>query len=110
MTAGLPPKLELTNSGTNPYVKNDISGAARQVQMLRQLTGGKKLKKGGNKIIVQPNGGAETSDILKNLTQISGQANANARFDVQGGGKRRRKTKKMKRSRKRSKKTRRRRK
>ena len=110
MTAGLPPKLELNNGGTNVYKPPDTGGVAKQVEMLRKLTGGKKLnKKGGNKIIVQPNGGTETSDILKNLMQIERQAGANARFDAQGGGKRRRKTKKMKRSRKRSKKTRRRR-
>lgn len=108
MTTGLPPKLELNNGGTNVYKQPDMGGAAKQVQMLRQLTGGKKLnKKGGNKIIVPPNGGIATSHTLKNLMQIAGQANANAKYDAKGGGKRRRKTKKMKRSRKRSKKTRR---
>ena len=108
MSAGLPQKLELNNGGTNVYKPPDMDGAAKQVQMLKQLTGGKnKNKKGGNKIIVPPNGGTATSKIMENLTQITGQANANAKFDSKvGGGKRRRKTKKMKRSRKRSKKTR----
>lgn len=118
MSQGLPPKLELINSGTNVYKQPDMGGAARQVQMLRQLTGGKKLKKGGNlqaiggKTIVpqDPNANPSMNAINKNLLQISRQANANAKFDAQGGGKRRRKTKKTKRSRKRSKKTRRRRK
>jgi len=111
MSQGLPQKLELNNGGTNVYKPPDMGGAAKQVQMLRQLTGGKnKNKKGGSdKIIVpqNPNANPSMNAINTALTQIAGQANANAKFDSKvGGGKRRRKTKKMKRSRKRSKKTR----
>ncbi len=108
MSQGLPAPVKIETGGTNVYKPLEISGAAKQVQMLRQLTGGKnKNKKGGSdKIIVPPNGGTATSKIMENLAQIAGQANANARFDARGGGRRRRKTKKMKRSRKRSKKTR----
>ena len=112
MTQGLPPKLELDNGGTNVYKQPDMGGAAKQVEMLRKLTGGKKLKKGGSdKIIVpqNPNANPSMNAINTALTQIAGQANANAKFDAKVGGKRRRKTKKTKRSRKRSKKTRRRR-
>ena len=110
MSQGLPAPVKIDTSGTNVYKPPDMGGAARQAQMLRQLTGGKKIKKGGNKIVPQdPNANPSMNAINKALTQISGQANANARFDVQSGGKRRRKTKKTKRSRKRSKKTRRRR-
>ncbi len=117
MRNGLPAPVKVETGGTNVYKPPDTGGAARQVEMLKQLTGGKKLKKGGNlqaiggKIIVpqDPNANPSMNAINKNLLQISRQANANAKFDAQGGGKRRRKTKKMTRSRKRSKKTRRRR-
>jgi hypothetical protein len=110
MTRGLPAPVKVETGGTNVYKPSNMDGAAKQVQMLKQLTGGKKLKKGGSdKIIVQqnPNANPSMNAINKNLMQIAGQANANARFDAHGGSRRR--TKKTKRSRKRSKKTRRRR-
>lgn len=121
---GLPAPYKVDTGGTNVYGTVDTGGAdARQIQMLKMLTGGRKMKKGGaplapqtidgGRIIVPqfPNGGAASNAIMTNLTQIAGQAQANSAFDQAGG--RRRKTKKTKRSRKKrrgQKKTRRRRK
>jgi hypothetical protein len=105
MTRGLPPPIQPNTSGTNVY-GTPVNSDLKQVQMLKMLTGGKNKKGGNGKIIVpqDPHGG-QANGILKNLMQISGQANANAKFDALKGGGRRR-TKKTKRSRKRSKKTR----
>ena len=107
---GLPSSLKIDVSGTNPYGGVDQSGASKQVQMLKMLTGGRKMKRGGalqtvdgGKIIVPqfPNGGTAANQINANLMQISGQAKANSSFDAQKGGRRRRRsTKKTKRSRK----------
>jgi hypothetical protein len=112
---GLPSTLKIDVSGTNPYRGVDMSGAEKQSQMLRMLTGGKKgnVKRGGatlspqtvdgGKIIVPqfPNGGTAANQINANLMQIAGQANANSSFDNQKGGRRRRRSaKKTKRSRK----------
>jgi hypothetical protein len=121
---GLPAPYKVDTGGTNVYGTVDTAGAdARQIQMLRMLTGGRNMKKGGaplapqtidgGRIIVPqfPNGGTASNAIMTNLTQIAGQAQANSAFDQAGG--RRRKTKKTKRSRKKrrgQKKTRRRRK
>ena len=109
---GLPAPIDVNTGGTNVYGTVDTGGAdARQVQMLRQLTGGRKMKKGGaplapqtidgGKIIVPqfPNGGTAANQINVHLQQIAGQAQANSAFDQSGGIKRRkRSTKKMKRS------------
>lgn len=111
---GLPSSLKIDVGGTNPYRGVDQSGAEKQLQMLKMLTGGKKgnVKRGGatlapqtvdgGKIIVPqfPNGGTAANQINANLMQISGQAQANSAFDQGGGRRRRRSTKKTKRSRK----------
>ena len=111
---GLPSSIKVDNGGTNPYTEVDQSGAYKQTQMLKMLTGGRKMKRGGaplapqtidgGKIIVHqfPNGGTAANQINANLTQIAGQANANSSFDnsQKGGRRRRRSTKKTKRSRK----------
>ena len=111
-SVGLPASYKVDTVGTNVYGTLDTGGAnARQINMLRMLTGGRNMKKGGaplapqtidgGRIIVPqfPNGGAASNAIMTNLTQIAGQAQANSAFD-QAGGRRRKYKNKTKRSRK----------
>jgi hypothetical protein len=109
MSQGLPAPYVANNNGTNVYGTVDTGGAAaKQVLMLKQLTGGRNIKKGGapqtiegGKIIVPPfpNGGTAANQINLKLAQIAGQAQANGAYDnPKGGGKIRKYKNKTKRS------------